>query len=160
MAEDANSTGNAVGGGVESFSFGTGQPGTGLLLAGWSAAEDKFCWSVGTRSQLRLPMRASEEDTSLELLIQPVLPPGGRPRRLRLSVNGTAIGEDHLLSECFVGFRLPAAAGLAGGEALLTLETDPSPSPAELGLGGDTRALGFMLRSFPSFAPRRNHARM
>jgi hypothetical protein len=79
------------------------------------------------------------------LSVNPFREPGGPPRRLRVSVNGACIGEDALHGEGIVAYPLPAGLPRPGEAAVLTLETDPARSLAELGLGGDDRKLAFML---------------
>jgi hypothetical protein len=131
---------------VAHLSFGLGGDGVAQLREGWSAPEDGFCWSVGTRSTLALPVAAGAGEAFLELSVNPYRAPDGPPRRLRLSVNGVRIGEDALHGEGIVAYRLPDEAMRPVGEVLLVLETGAAPSPKELGLGGDSRNLGFMLR--------------
>jgi hypothetical protein len=131
---------------VALLAFGRGGDGVARLSDGWSQPEDGFCWSLGTRSTLRMPFPAGDGEAFVELSVNPFRAPGGPPRRLRLSADGICIGEDVLHGEGIVAYRLPAALR-PGGDLKLALETDPAPSLAELGLGGDARKLGFMLKT-------------
>jgi hypothetical protein len=83
----------------------------------------------------------------LELALSPYVEPHKHPRRLAIGVNGIPIGEDWLMGEGTVAYKIPPKAVGAHGSLLIELTYDPSPSPVELGLrDDDNRRLAFMLR--------------
>jgi hypothetical protein len=62
--------------------FGRGGTAVPHLLQGWSAPEDNFTWSLGTRSALRVDLPAEAGEAFLELAVNPYTEPDGPPRRL------------------------------------------------------------------------------
>jgi hypothetical protein len=126
------------------------------LLDGWSFPEDGFIWSVGAESRLQIPVPPVPPGSEpiLELDLNPFVAPGRTTgQRLAVSVNGVRVGEASIEGEGPVGFRIPSASLGAGGMMLVELHHPDAARPADLGVNGDTRRLGFMLRSATVLAP-------
>jgi len=122
--------------------FGSGGTGIPHLLSGWARPEETHTWSLGTSSTLRVDRPDGAGDTYLELAVNPYTQPSAQ-RRLTIRVNGTRVGEDHIGGEGILGYKLPPS---DKSPLLIEIGTDAVASPAELGLGADTRPLGFMVR--------------
>jgi hypothetical protein len=126
------------------------------LLDGWSFPEDGFIWSVGSESRLQIPLPPIPAGTApiLELDLNPFVAPGRtQGQRLAVSVNGIRIGAASIEGEGPVGYRIPPAALGAGGIMLVELHHPDAARPVDLGVNGDARRLGFMLRSATVLAP-------
>ncbi len=128
---------------------------TGNSLAcerdGFAPPEDGFTWSVGDGSRLEIaaPPAGPGQDLLLELCLNPFTVPGRLDsQRLVIAVNGVRVADEALQGEGTVAYRVPARALRADGRLDVTLRHDQACSPATLGVNpGDTRRLGFMLRS-------------
>jgi hypothetical protein len=116
------------------------------LLTGWAPPEEGFCWTLGAGAALRLQMPTGQGEPYLELHLNPYTHPVATPRRLIVRVNGQMVGDDAITGEGTASYRLPPALGHPEN-LLVELLHDAGKSPAEHGLGADTRPLGFMVRS-------------
>jgi hypothetical protein len=126
--------------------FGVGGNALPALHDGWAAAEDGFCWTLGGGASLDVRLPSGEGAVFLELALNPFAYPVGRARRLTVRVNGVVVGEDALVGEGTVGYAVPHGLVPDGGLMEVALLHAPARSPAEVGLSGDTRRLGFMVR--------------
>ena len=126
---------------------GNAQP---FQCCGFASPEDGFTWSIGQGSRLALHDVTGGAGTAylLELALNPFVPPGTRARqRLMVDVNGHRISDEALEGEGTVAYLVPRPALRPDGRLAVTLHHPDARSPAELGVGHDSRKLGFMLRS-------------
>jgi hypothetical protein len=124
--------------------FGTGQHGNKLLAHGWAAPEEGFVWAIGRDCMLVLPPAEGPGRLVLELTVAPFKhPPSLRHQRLRVSVNGTVVGDRRLGGELAWWLEVPASA--AAGKLHVRLHQPQATPPAALGAGQDDRLLGFRL---------------
>ncbi len=128
-----------------------GQEGTSgpNLLEGWADPEAGFTWSTGAGSRLELPMPSAPfaGELWLEIALNPFTVAGRLPsQHLSVWVGEALVGEDRLEGEGTVAYRVPARAMGADGWLMISLRHAQAARPADLGAGGDTRRLGFMVR--------------
>jgi len=130
--------------------FAAGQPGTALLLDGWSTPECWGVWSDGPVSRLRLPM--PEDGKRWRLVLKGggyaggLTTAGQRVVLARMGQDvvgrwGFTLTEQRWTAE----LTLPPYEVSAGG--VLELQFPDATSPAETGCGGDPRRLGLGLES-------------
>lgn len=125
------------------------EAGGGQTLMGWAEPEDGFAWTVGEESRFVVDLSgglASGMEAVLELDLNPFVPPGsGAGQMLSVFAGGLKLGEERILGEGTVAYRLPAHA-VASGRAVVTLRHPEASRPADLGFNDDPRVLGFMIR--------------
>jgi hypothetical protein len=88
-----------------------GQDGTSdpYRLAGWSTREPDLIWTVGARSQLRLPAHDAGCALFLDMVVNPCIrPPVTTSQLLRLVVNGVPLGSCLLSEWSRVSCEIPA----------------------------------------------------
>lgn len=103
----------------------------------WSGAEEGFRWSLGARPQLHFLLRDEEDAAGIDALVLQVRPMG--EQRVRVFLNGEALGEHHLSSSQGVALSIPVAETLLHeGENILSLELPDARRPGN----GDPRELG------------------
>ena len=117
---------------------------------GFGDPEDGFTWSTGKSSELVLhvppPPAGLDCEHLIELRLDPFVATGRlASQRLLVSVNGVQVGDDQLIGEGTVGYRIPPGALRPDGQLLVRLHHPGAASPASLGLGDDGRVLGYML---------------
>lgn len=121
----------------------------GLLGPGWYPAEPSMAWGAGTRHVLRIPVAGWQADDLRIDALAWVLPGRGNwQRQVRISAGGEALGTwrfDQHANPAEQSVVIPRR--LLPPHGILTLEFTPSAAltPAEAGIGPDTRVLGLGL---------------
>jgi hypothetical protein len=124
--------------------FGAGKHGNNLLGKGWAVPESRFVWSMGRQSTLTLPNPPGSKKLALELTLDPFrVLPALRYQRVRISVNGTVIGERRLGGP--IEWWLPVPDREAGKLLHFVLDCPDAAVPREVGAGRDARMLGVKL---------------
>ena len=129
------------------FRFGRGDAGTTFLDFGWSAPESGYTWSIGNRSQLRLPLTTGAGDVCIDLTIRPFTAGEAFPsQRLILSVDEEQHISELLQWERCLGLRIDEHS--VGNRTTIDIEIHcpDATAPADLGVGDDRRQLGVALR--------------
>jgi len=128
--------------------FRTGGQGHQFLVSGWSHPELEYAWTLGKRAAIRLPTGGASCDCSLKLRAGPMVHPGLiNYQRLYIDVNGANVAK--LVGRQLSQFDIlvPATTLHGSASAEITLHMPDATSPAEIGLSGDKRELGFWLSS-------------
>lgn len=127
--------------------FGRDGDALGYTDYGWSAPEDGFTWTDGTRSQLRLPAPAPAPSFHLEIDANPFLvPPMLTSQRLEIAINGTPIGVIDPVPAGRATLIVPGAV-LGKRDWIDILLSQPRAArPCDLGWGDDDRALAVSFR--------------
>lgn len=132
--------------------FKPGSPGSDYLTHGFWPPESWGAWSMDRSAAIVLPLaKPIEMDLMLRLNWKALLEPRRLPSvRLRLSVNGTRLGEwkvDTCDPQEVETPRLPRQS-LAGADSLFVqFQIDRPARPVDLGINEDTRSLGVGLIS-------------
>ena len=110
------------------------------LGRGWSLPEGSFRWTDGRVAVLRF---GAEDAVArvLRLKAWPFLAGSLRAQRLHVSLNGRWLGDAEATASATYAWML--ASGSLGEQNTLVLELPDAVSPADLGVSGDSRRLGF-----------------
>jgi len=131
-----------------SLTFGSGGNALLFLGYGWSEPEPWGVWSLGRSCEVVL-LFLGQADRPIDLRVEGrLLVYGGRPRsRGAVVCAGRRIGEfEATLENAHISLDLSVRPkDLANGELVIGFETEMPWSPAEEGIGNDTRRLGFGL---------------
>jgi hypothetical protein len=127
--------------------FGIGGNAADAQVSGWSYPEDGCTWALGPESLLRVALQPGSGDLLLDMTVRPfMIPPYRSGQRVGVVVNGVPVGQARVQDDSALGFRVPAS--IVAGQAAIDIAIlcPDALSPAESGAGGDTRALGVMMR--------------
>lgn len=131
------------------LSFDANGNGYARLASGWSRLESWGVWSIGRHFDLVLPLaRPHDGPMTFRILGEVFCPP--RKLSVALCSNGRTLSDKDLtLVSPHLDMTLHATnASLAPGDELqIVFKIDAAKTPAEIGLNGDTRALGIGLRT-------------
>ncbi|MBR0753812.1 glycosyltransferase [Bradyrhizobium jicamae] len=132
--------------GADGLDFTRDGQGAAALSEGWSAPEDWGTWSIAKRCTLRVTMRPRPaEPRTLALACRAFVSAQNPELRVSCRVGEGAVQEVSFSTASFAGTRMltvdPADVS-ADGEISITLTLNEPRSPADLGLGADTRPLG------------------
>jgi hypothetical protein len=129
----------------EIVTLGNGRRESVVLGPGWGQAEEWGTWSVGRRASLRLVvLRGGAAPVDVDLGYRSFIE-GGRALNVSCRAAGRVISSWTCTPAEWRGTRsihIPAGAVSAEGIVNLEFEMSEPQSPAELGLGQDTRKLG------------------
>jgi len=112
------------------------------LTTGWGAAEPGFRWSVGRESTLLIPLR---EPRAYELRVDVRPFAGATPNRIGVIVNGSPQATRQVSELETVRFVLSEEMWRRGINTV-SFYYGRTASPSSIGLGEDTRELGFAFR--------------
>ncbi len=137
---------------LATLTFGAGGNSLPHQRRGFGDPEDGFTWSMGEGSELTLTIPPPSADTAgehlLELRLDPFVETGLlESQRLLVSANSVQIGDDQLIGEGTVGYRIPARILRPDGRLTISLRHPEAASPISLGLSDDNRVLGFMIHT-------------
>ncbi len=128
--------------------FGAQGNSAGLLGEGWSAQEDGYCWAVGPRSRLSIPVAAVAQGAfRLEIELAPFTAGIALPgQRLTGRIDGWHFATPMLERLSVLEIIVPA--GVAGGQAVIDMILDmpDAARPCDVVGGNDDRTLGFSFR--------------
>lgn len=130
------------------------EAGSEFLLDGWALpVAEAGAWSVGEQGRVgvTLPEDLRGRDLSVVLTGSRLAPPG-ETRDLRVLVNDEPVADVVLpggeeSQNVVVEVPAEVAERLGDGRLLITVQTPDPVAPAAVGLGGETRPLGFLLES-------------
>jgi len=136
------------------IAFGQGQVGAGCLASGWTEPNELGPWSLPPLATLMLPTGLGwEEATSMEIfgyIFAPLVSPHDGRRHFTVHVNGEKLVDRVFINDQAAAgapFRvvipLPAQARSYGGDLQITFAFDDVGTNQSLGLGEDTRPIGF-----------------
>lgn len=122
------------------------------LTAGWSNPESFGVWSEGASSVLTVPVAFPDPPPPLDITLDArmlIVDPARPEASFELEVNDRHTCTLTVKSGGFAArtCRVPASAVDLHAPLKLELRPDATPSPAELGVGTDTRSLGVAVRS-------------
>lgn len=123
--------------------FGTGAGDSRVLKSGWAATEPWGVWSNKDEAELSIWVGRAKNDIELELRARGII-----PQEVRVAANGEDIGTLQLNNRTSKA-SVKIAREIAAKQSPLRLvfHVPEMRSPAELGLGADTRKLGIALES-------------
>ncbi|MFA5950227.1 MAG: hypothetical protein WC807_08085 [Hyphomicrobium sp.] len=123
--------------------FGTGVGDSRVLKGGWAAMEPWGVWSNMTEAELSIWVGRAKNDIDLELRARGIV-----PQEVRVAANGEDIGTVQLNNRTAKA-SVKIAREIAAKQSPLRLvfHVPEMRSPAELGIGADTRKLGIALES-------------
>ena len=131
---------------VEPLSFAAEADGERALVEGWSESEAWGTWGIGRESRIRFALAdANGGGRRLALNYRVIAAQNADPLLVQCASNGAVLDRWRLGPENHRGqltIELPAAAARLEAPVELTFTTENPRSPAELGLGPDTRQLG------------------
>ena len=131
---------------VEPLSFAAEAEGERALVEGWSESEAWGTWGIGRESRIRFALaEANGGGRRLALNYRVIAAQNAAPLLVQCASNGAVLDRWRLGPENHRGqltIELPAAAARLEAPVELTFTTENPRSPAELGLGPDTRQLG------------------
>jgi hypothetical protein len=142
------------------FAFQSKAPATRHLGRGWSDPEPWGVWSVGPHAELAIPIRERVEgDVTISIEARAYLVPSrADDQHVIVEANGAEVarlqyaGRDSQRATRVIS--VPKAVAARGSPMRITFKISTPRSPAELGVGRDTRALGIGLQTltlnFPS----------
>lgn len=134
--------------GATDLVFGMRGNSAGLLGDGWSAQEDGYCWAVGPRCTLSVPIPARLSGAyRLEIELAPFTAGAALPKqRLAGTVNGWHFSAPML--EMLSVLEIIVPAGVVAGQPVIEmiLEVPDAARPCDVLGGTDDRTLGFSFR--------------
>jgi hypothetical protein len=142
------------------FAFQSNSGAVRHLGRGWSETEPWGVWSVGPQAELSIPIRERVEgDVTISIEARAYLVPSRADDQLVIvEANGAEVarlqyaGRDSQRATRVIS--VPKAVAARGSPMRITFKISTPRSPAELGVGRDTRALGIGLQTltltFPS----------
>lgn len=112
-------------------------------VSGWSKTEEKFTWSEGTSSVLRMAIAPTNDPIVLEMTIAALIKEPELPfQPVEVSANGQKIADWQVGNTAEFAAQLPRDITTKGGMLTITLKTPKATSPKALGLSVDARTLG------------------
>jgi hypothetical protein len=121
----------------------------GLLGQGWSIRESWGVWSVGGRSDLKIPVAASSADLELAIDAMAFLPRGGMTVTVPVRLDGTPVASwifDGAANRAVRTVRIPASFAAHGGVLTVSFTPQGTVPPYEVPGLGETRHLGIAIR--------------
>jgi hypothetical protein len=120
-----------------------------ILKSGWSAPESWGVWSNGDRAELSIGLDGKPDgDVRIDLEAEGFVAPPRLDRQVvRVSVNGTSIGELNFDHRTALGTLIVPQNVIAQRNPIeIVFDIESPGAPAEYGLGSDPRKLGLALR--------------
>lgn len=128
---------------VTTVRFGAEEIDRPCLISGWGFPENKFTWTTGTESALRLTYEPAAGDLQLEFSLWPfTAEPHPRNQLLEVLVGGRHIGSERIERRTTLGFRLPRREFEQIGVLDARLRCPNATAPAWIGENHDSRQLG------------------
>ena len=137
------------GAGIPTVAYGTkitfGQNGNAERLkdSGWSKTEEKFTWSEGTTSVLRMRIPATNDSIRLKMKMAALVREPELPfQPVEVEANGQKIADWQVGDTADFVAPIPHDIAKKGGELAITFRVPKATSPKALGLNADPRILG------------------
>jgi hypothetical protein len=112
-------------------------------VSGWSKAEEKFTWSEGTSSVLKMAIAPTNDPIVLKMTIAALIKEPELPfQPVEVSANGQKIADWQVGNTAEFAAPIPRDIATKGGMLTITFKTPKATSPKTLGLSADTRTLG------------------
>lgn len=112
---------------------------------GWSTPEPQSTWTDGETATLKFGLQAQpESDLTLRVTAAPFLSPAHPRQKVRVLANGTEVGVWEMSTPSIqeLEVTIPKALAFRPGDLDVSFVFDAPVSPAESGVGSDTRLLG------------------
>lgn len=126
--------------------FSVGQPGSRMLMEGWSAPEPWGTWSTGYRAKLAFSPAGDVARAHARIKVRGFSPGNQRKVHVDIYINRTKVGSWSLTHETAEMNVALDTGGDRGGTVMEFAILNPA-SPSEMGLNSDRRLLGFGLMS-------------
>lgn len=151
----ASDSGSEATGGVAKLDYGTkvnfGQGGSSgaFKVSGWSKTEEKFTWSEGSSSVLKMQIAPTNDTIVLKMTIAALIKEPELPfQPVEVSVNGQKIADWQVGNTAVFSAAIPHDIAANGGMLTITFQTPKATSPKDLGLSSDPRTLGICCLDF------------
>ncbi|MBE7212889.1 MAG: hypothetical protein INR65_17895, partial [Gluconacetobacter diazotrophicus] len=120
---------------------------------GWQDGEAQWCWSQGGRPKLLFALQGPTPQT-LRLRLMPYThPPQLTRQRVKVLLNGHALGEFAPTEEKMQDYQLPLPVGVWQAHNTLAFDLPDATAPASVHDGQDLRVLGIALQSLELDGP-------